>query len=66
MDVIPCYGGRLVPSSVELTTTMDHIIVITNAGTMGTTWDDPTRPPLSDGARISFNLMEPPSGGLIP
>jgi thermitase len=65
MDVIPCYGGQFVPASVELTTTMDHVIVITGAGTMGNTWDNPTQPPLSDGARISFNLMEPPSGGLI-
>jgi thermitase len=65
MDVIPCYGGQFVPSSVELTTTMDHIILITSSGTMGTTWDDATRPPMSDGARISFNLIEPPSGGLV-
>jgi thermitase len=66
MDVIPCYGGNFVPSSVELTTAMDHLILITTAGTMGNTWNDATRPPLSDGSRISFNLMEPPSGGLIP
>jgi thermitase len=66
MDVIPCYGGNFVPSSVELTITMDNIILITSAGTMGNTWNDSSRPPFSDGARISFNLMEPPSGGLIP
>ena len=65
MDTIPCYGGLFVPSSVELTLPMDHLIVITSAGTMGNAWNNSNAPPLSDGAKISFNLIEPPSGGLI-
>jgi subtilisin family serine protease len=67
MDIIPCYGGQLVPSSFELTIPMTNIIVITSNGTMGNTWDDVNMLPpfLSDGAKIVFNLMEPPSGGLI-
>jgi thermitase len=63
MDVIPCYAGPTVASSVELA--VDNIMATNIYGVMGHTWNDANGQVLSDGSKISFNQIGV-SSNLIP
>jgi hypothetical protein len=57
MDIIPCFGGPLIASSVELCTQASHVSAITASGCLAHTWNDPNGVTLSDGSKCGYGVL---------
>ncbi len=57
MDIIPVWGGNIIPYSIELGDQNDQFLAVNVSGRIAQTWNDPNGTLLCDGTKLSFATL---------